>query len=85
MNVDPYLHDLYTSLLKELKVQLQRRVSKGNLGDVISKGLTRKLVKKIYMPLVYGKSQQSAAQDIFASNLFSILPKKECTLLARFF
>jgi hypothetical protein len=27
MHVDPYLHDLYTSLLKELKVQLQRRVS----------------------------------------------------------
>lgn len=43
-----------------------------------------KLVKRIYMPLVYGKTQHSAAADIQAS-LASILQSNESSKLASIF
>ena len=43
--------------------------------------LTPKLVKRIYMPLVYGKTQHSAAADIQAS-LASRLQSNESSKLA---
>jgi DNA-directed RNA polymerase len=53
------IQDLYSSLLEDISNELKSSLDK-DLADIVCKNLTRGLVKSIYMPLVYGKTQFSA-------------------------
>jgi len=78
------IQDLYTSLIEPLSSFLKEEL-KQSLGSVVASRLTRKLIKKIYMPLVYGKSLMSSANDIKA-DLYAILKRNEhMTVAAAFY
>lgn len=50
-------------------------------ADMICCGLTRKLVKVLFMPMIYGKSIISMGNDIY-SKYYTILHKRECLEIA---
>lgn len=57
------LHDLYNSLLEEFKDKMADLLDNDHkLADAVRNRLSRKLMKKIYMPL--GKTKDSATADI---------------------
>lgn len=58
------VYDLYSSLLEDWKEEIQSSSLEASVKEAVSRHLNRKLVKKVYMPLVYGKTQHSAAADI---------------------
>lgn len=55
---------------------MDKEEMKSNLTDTISPYLTRKIVKGIFMPIIYGKSLISAADDL-KEHLSQYLVKKE--------
>lgn len=57
------IQDIYTLLLSELQLFIAGKVA-DNLGVVIRDKLTRKMVKGIFMPLIYGKTLNSTIEDI---------------------
>lgn len=82
---DQKINDIYTFFLEEIQVYLNNKLTENQL-KVISSRLTRKLIKVLFMPLIYGKTVSSMANDIF--NHFSnyddtmLLSKGESTLVA---
>lgn len=80
----PYeYHDLYNTLLEDIKEKnLEGLLDNDHkLADAVRKRLSRKLMKKIYMPLVYGQTKHSATTDII-SNLGENLDGKDAYKLA---
>lgn len=49
--------------------------------DHIKEGITRKLIKSLFMPLIYGKSLLSMANDIY-NHYGTLLTHKESRTLA---
>lgn len=74
------IQDVYACLLKELQHFLLRKLD-AELYTIILSKLTRKLIKGLFMPLIYGKTVLSMAQDI-RFHYGSILSNKDCFLLA---
>lgn len=74
-----HIYDLYESFIEDIKQDLVNPACtlKASLRDALKKNLTRKLVKAIFMPIVYGKTQHASAEDIY-SELSFILQKNEC-------
>ena len=69
------LKDLYLSLKEELLKFLKSRLEP-NKYSIIQSGLTRKVVKQIFMPLIYGKTVHAMSTDI--SEVYgSMLSKKD--------
>ncbi|XP_022849119.1 uncharacterized protein LOC111371393 [Olea europaea var. sylvestris] len=58
------INDIYTFFLEELKVYLHNKLDT-NLFKVVVPRLTRKLIKVLFMPLIYGKTLKSMAGDIY--------------------
>jgi len=77
------MKDLYSSLLEDISNELKSSLDK-DLADIVCKNLTRGLVKSIYMPLVYGKTQFSATNDV-ESHMSFILNKKENSQITKIF
>lgn len=75
-----YINDIYTFFLEELQDYLRPKLD-GNVSDLICSRLTRKLVKKLFMPLIYGKTIISMSNDI-NSHYSTLLNHRECALLA---
>lgn len=77
---DKKIRDIYSEILEELKPFLH-----DNLEHTISTGvcsrINRKLVKAIFMPLIYGKTLISISRDI-QDALSSFLTYKECYQVA---
>ena len=78
---DNQIQDLYLYLKGELMKYLQSAFDP-NKYAIIESRLTRKLVKKLFMPLIYGKSVLAMAQDI-RENIGSLLSVKEHYSLAK--
>ena len=57
------IQDLYMCLKNELKEFLHSRLD-DNMFSIIESGLTRKIVKLLFMPLIYGKTVIAMADDI---------------------
>lgn len=74
------INDIYTYFLETLKVYLSS-ILQDDIYDIICSGLTRKLIKQLFMPLIYGKTVISMSNDIY-NNYSTLLGKKECFLLA---
>lgn len=76
------IQDIYLSILNELKPFIKKELSDSNLSEIICSEITRKMVKGIFMPIIYGKTVMSTASDI-KGYLSQYLTHKECFDLAK--
>jgi DNA-directed RNA polymerase len=60
------IQDLYLSLRDDLEKFLKKEVINENTFFIINKFLTRKLVKGLFMPLIYGKTEYGMRDDILS-------------------
>lgn len=58
------IQDVYTYLLQDLKEFIHHRIKDKLLIEIIESKLDRKLVKKLFMPLIYGKTMIRMDMDI---------------------
>lgn len=58
------INDLYSSFMVELKEEILSSSLDASVKEAVCRYLNRKLIQKVYMPLVYGKSQHSASEDV---------------------
>jgi len=72
--------DIYSIMLKDLKEFMKDELDT-NLSKVVIANLTRKIVKGIFMPIIYGKTLQSTASDLQKS-LSHYITFKECFAVA---
>lgn len=77
---DGLIQDVYMSLMFEFKTYLSTKLNK-NKFLIIESMLTRKLVKKLFMPIIYGKKVNSMANDI-KSHYGSLLSVKDTYIVA---
>jgi DNA-directed RNA polymerase len=75
---DQKINDIYTFFLEEIQVYLHNKMTE-NLLKVICPRLTRKLIKVLFMPLIYGKTVSAMSDDIF--NHFSTIVETEFSQL----
>lgn len=75
-SVDDEIQDVYTFFLEELKEFMIAELENKNLSTIVCELLTRKLVKGIFMPLIYGKTLMSTACDL-KDNLSHYITHKE--------
>lgn len=76
------IQDIYTSILCELKSYIEKKVEDSTLSSTLGQVLDRKIVKRIFMPIIYGKTVMSTAHDI-KGNLSRFLTQKECFMVAK--
>ncbi len=60
---DGQIQDVYSFFLEELK-EFMKAELENNLSKIVCDLLTRKLVKGIFMPIIYGKTLMSTTSDI---------------------
>jgi DNA-directed RNA polymerase len=76
------INDLYLEILTDLKQFLQQDEQfNTTIKNIICDNMNRKLVKAIFMPIIYGKTSISISNDI-QKHYSNILTNKECYLLA---
>lgn len=75
------IQDVSSFFLTELKVFMQAELEDKNLSKVVCNILNRKIVKGIFMPLIYGKTLMSTASDL-REHLGHDLTHKECFVVA---
>ena len=75
------IQDLYLSLQNELQNFLQERLD-NNKYVIIESRLTRKLIKRLFMPLIYGKTVITMARDI-REDYGSLLSYKDYYIIAQ--
>lgn len=73
---DGKIQDVYEFILAELKEFMNAELE-DNLSELVCGLLTRKLVKGIFMPIIYGKTLMSTVSDLKAQ-LSHFLTHKEC-------
>ena len=73
---DGKIQDVYSFILEDLK-EFMKAELEGNLSTIVSNLLTRKVVKGIFMPIIYGKTLMSIASDL-KDNLSHFITHKEC-------
>lgn len=78
---DSQIHDIYEYMLGDLKEFLPTELD-GNLSKVVCDLLTRKIVKGMFMPLIYGKTLMSIAQDL-KEHFSHYITHKECFAVAK--
>lgn len=76
------IQDIYTYMVDELKEFLLSEMGDTSLSRTVCENVTRKLVKGIYMPIIYGKTLMSTAEYI-KENLSHFLTHKECFDVAK--
>ena len=60
-NNDDNIQDLYEYLLEDMKVFIKETYKNDSLLLTVGENLTRKIVKNIFMPMIYGKTIMSTA------------------------
>lgn len=73
------IQDIYLMLHKVLCNYLKKEIP--DLFPLIESRFNRKLVKSLFMPMIYGKTVVSMTEDIY-SDYSNILNYKDCSLLA---
>lgn len=79
-NDEHKIRDIYIYILEKLKDYLSS-ILKDDMYSIFCSRLTRKLVKQLFMPLIYGKTIISMSNDIY-NHYSTIIGKKECMMLA---
>ena len=77
---DGKILDVYSFILEELKEFMKVHLE-NNLSTIVNNLLTRKIVKSIFMPIIYGKTLMSTASDL-KDHLSHFITHKECSLIA---
>lgn len=79
---DDTIHDIYSYILEELKVFIKADEKiDSNLSMIVIEKLDRKIVKGIFMPIIYGKTVMSTACDL-REVLSQYITHKESFILA---
>ncbi|KAL3516293.1 hypothetical protein ACH5RR_023195 [Cinchona calisaya] len=78
---DNTIQDIYQYMLGELKEFLPNELD-GNLSKAVCDLLTRKIVKGIFMPIIYGKTLMSTTHDL-KEHLSDYVTHKECFAIAK--
>lgn len=78
---DGKIQDIYSNILEELKEFMTVELE-NNLSTIVCEQLNRKIVKGIFMPIIYGKTIMSTASDI-ESHLTHFITHKESFDLAK--
>lgn len=78
---DGKIQDVYSFILEELKEFMIAELGENNLSRQVCDVLTRKIVKSIFMPIIYGKTLMSTAKDL-KDHLSHYILHKECFLVA---
>ncbi|XP_060201843.1 probable DNA-directed RNA polymerase [Lycium barbarum] len=60
---DKKIQDIYTNILSEVKEYIVRELGNNSLSLIV----VRKMVKSIFMPMIYGKTLMSTSSDIHKS------------------
>lgn len=81
-NPDGKIYDVYMCLLREFKEFLVHQNYDKAMMHIIESKLDRKLIKTLLMPLIYGKTLISMAEDI-RGQYGQLLRQKECYNLAQ--
>ncbi|KAL4553923.1 hypothetical protein LXL04_039979 [Taraxacum kok-saghyz] len=76
------IEDIYLSILSELQSYILKKVEDRTLSSALVQVLNRKIVKSIFMPIIYGKTVMTTALDI-RENLSRFLTTKECFVVAK--
>lgn len=79
---DGKIQDVYTGLLQDLKEFMHHRISDKVKMDIIESKIDRKLIKSLFMPLIYGKTLISMVKDIRLT-YGQFLSQKDCCNLAK--
>jgi len=81
---DPHeiIHDIYTHILHELEKYIKSEMPDWKLSRTVCNQFTRKIVKGIFMPIIYGKTLMSTAISIHDS-LYKFLSYKESFEVAK--
>ncbi|KAJ8566025.1 hypothetical protein K7X08_008601 [Anisodus acutangulus] len=61
---DNKIQDIYTNIFSELKDYLVRELGNNSLSLIVIRRMDRKMVKSIFMPMIYGKTLMSTSSDI---------------------
>jgi len=80
-SMDGEIKDVYSFFLKEFMVYIPTELEP-NLCSVVSMHINRKIVKSIFMPMIYGKTMMSTATDLM-EHFSQHLTRKECFSLAK--
>lgn len=80
-NKNNEIYDQYSHILIELLEFFKMELKKKELVQIVCDKFDRKIVKSIYMPIIYGKTVQSTASDLY-EKLGRFLSRKECYLVA---
>lgn len=75
-------NDLYLLIQGELCDIIKQKYGNSAVSEAICQNFSRKLIKSIYMPLVYGKSKHAAAQDISKSGISLVATSRDAYLIA---
>ncbi|GKC07566.1 DNA-dependent RNA polymerase [Tanacetum coccineum] len=73
--------DIYSCMREELLDFIKERVSPV-LYDTVLNQLTRKVVKSVYMPKIYGKTYKTTRDDL-ANKIGNDMEDKDCTQIAK--
>lgn len=76
------IQDVYTYLLQDLKEFMHHRIKDKLLIEIMESKLDRKLIKKLFMPLIYGKTVISMDMDI-RQTYGQLLSRKDAFNLAK--
>lgn len=76
------IDDIYTLILSQLKLYMSKKLEDSNIFGIINEGLDRKIVKKIFMPMIYGKTLMGVSDDIKLA-FSKYLTQKECFQVAK--
>ncbi|XP_060200350.1 probable DNA-directed RNA polymerase [Lycium barbarum] len=64
---DKKIQDIYTNILSEVKEYIVRELGNNSLSLIVVRKMDRKMVKSIFMPMIYGKPLMSTSSDIHKS------------------
>ena len=82
-NTKGVIHDVYLYIREHFIIYLTKSLYKENpsLCKMLPEIITRSIVKKIFMPIIYGKTVNSTSKDLIALLSRNLLPK-ECVQIA---
>ncbi|XP_020251012.1 uncharacterized protein LOC109828426, partial [Asparagus officinalis] len=79
---DGQIQDLYSFLLKELIEFMKAELDNKSLSNTVCQILNRNIVKKIFMPIIYGKTVMSTTMDL-KEHLSHYITYKDCCVVAK--
>lgn len=79
---DGQIQDLYDFLLKELIEFMKEELDNKSLSNTVCHILNRKIVKNIFMPIIYGKTIMSTTMDL-REHLSHYITYKDCCVVAK--